>query len=247
MTLKEFFTTHNKVALAFSGGTDSAYLLCAGKKYGADVKPYFVKSEFQPTFELRDAREIARQIGIEVTVIELSLLDDRNICENPCDRCYLCKRKIFGALKSRANADGYFEIIDGTNASDDLKDRPGVRALEEYGVISPLLICGITKSQVRERSKKEGLFTWNKPSYSCLATRIGKGEEISEGKLQTIEKGEQILFESGFSDFRLRLKNGIAALELNEKDRALFDVKRDAVYGALHEIFDEITQGEWRK
>lgn len=247
MTLKDFFSEHKKVALAFSGGTDSAYLLYEGKKAGADVKPYFVKSEFQPEFELNDARNAAEYAGEELTVLHISVLREESIRRNPCDRCYFCKRKIFGLISERARDDGYFEIIDGTNASDDISDRPGVRALAEYGVLSPLRMCRITKSEVREQSRKAGLFTWNKPSYSCLATRIGKEEEISIDKLSKIEKGESALFKLGFSDFRLRLRNNTAVLEVNLKDGKLLDIKKDTVFKELYRIFDEVRVGDWRK
>ena len=149
MELKEFFRQCPRVALGFSGGVDSAYLLYAALEHGAQVKPYFVKTAFQPRFELEDARRLCAQLGVELTVLELDVLAVPCVAENPPDRCYHCKRALFGRLRRQALADGYTVLIDGTNASDDAGDRPGMRALGELSVRSPLRECGITKAQVR--------------------------------------------------------------------------------------------------
>lgn len=211
--LKSFFEKHNKLAIGFSGGADSAFLLCYGAKSGADIKPYYVKSAFQPEFELRDAKRLCDELGIELTVIELDVLCDTSISSNPQNRCYFCKHKIFSALKEQACADGYDVIIDGTNASDAYDDRPGMKAIRELSVLSPLRECGITKSELREKSRQAGIFTWNKPAYACLATRIPTGEEITAQKLKNIENAEYVLFDMGFTDFRVRTINGTAKLQ----------------------------------
>ena len=145
MTLKEFFLLNPRAALAFSGGADSAYLLWAACEAGADVRPYFVKSQFQPAFELEDALRLCRRLGLELRVIELDQLSCREIASNPPERCYYCKKRMFGALVSAAGAEGYSLIIDGTNASDSDDDRPGMRAIRELKVRSPLREAGITK------------------------------------------------------------------------------------------------------
>ena len=116
----------------------------------------------------------------------------------------------------RAAADGCTLVIDGTNASDEVSDRPGMRALQELSVRSPLRECGLTKSDVRERSKAAGLFTWSKPSYACLATRIPAGTAIAPEALAKIERGEDALFALGFTDFRIRLRGETALLQFNE-------------------------------
>ena len=170
MTLQEFFAAHPKVALGFSGGVDSSYLLYAAKQAGADVRPYFAKTQFQPEFELEDAKRLAELVDIELTILPYDVLPAAGF--NPPDRCYYCKTALFGALVARAKADGYDTIIDGTNASDDAGDRPGMKALQEMQVLSPLRLCGLTKQDIREKSKEAGLFTWDKPSYACLATRF---------------------------------------------------------------------------
>lgn len=247
MTLEEFFTGHKKVALAFSGGVDSALLFCVAKKYGVHFSAYFVHSEFQPTFEVDDVKKVAEYLDMPVKILNISVLDDEDIANNPQNRCYFCKRKIFGAICEQAKADGFDEVIDGTNASDDALDRPGMRALEEYGVLSPLRMCNLKKDDVREMSREERLFTWNKPSYSCLATRVCSGERITKEKLSKIENGEKILFDMGFSNFRLRVKGNTATLQLDEKDKGLYEDRKEKIIGKLSNMFDEIKLGEWRK
>ena len=141
--LRGFFSEHPRLALAFSGGTDSAYLLWAAKKCGCDVAAYCAKTAFQPEFELDDARRLADSIGAKLEFVPLDVLADDAVRLNPPDRCYLCKRRIFTALIARAHSDGYAEIIDGTNASDDAGDRPGMRALRELGVLSTNMLYHI--------------------------------------------------------------------------------------------------------
>ena len=141
MELRNFFRINNKAAVAFSGGVDSSYLLYAALQAGADVRAYYVRSQFQPTFEFEDACKIAESIGAEMRVIELDVLSDEKVRANPSDRCYFCKQHIMGEIIRAAASDGYDLVVDGTNASDDLSDRPGARALKELGVRSPLREC----------------------------------------------------------------------------------------------------------
>lgn len=238
MTLGEFFEQHPKVALGFSGGADSAYLLYAAIRCGADVRAYFVKSQFQPAFELEDARRLARQLNADMRIISCDALADATIAANPENRCYYCKQRIFGLLKQAAAEDGYTCIIDGTNASDQASDRPGMRALSEMEVLSPLRLCGLTKAEIRERSKEAGLFTWDKPSYACLATRIPTGEVITAEKLRRAEQGEQALMEMGFSDFRIRLYGGAARLQLPGEQMARAVEERGLICQRLKPYFD---------
>jgi len=213
MTLETFFKENPSVALGFSGGVDSSYLLYAGLRYGAKVKAYFVKSAFQPEFELKDACDLAEQINAEMQIIEIDILSDDRVLSNPPNRCYYCKKTIFGTLCKQAIEDGFSLIIDGTNASDDALDRPGMKALSELSVRSPLKECGITKNKVRQLSKDAGLFTWDKPSYACLATRIPSGNAITKELLERIEKAENALFSIGFTDFRVRVFHEAARLQ----------------------------------
>ena len=214
MTLKQFFQENPRCALGFSGGVDSAYLLYAGVKAGADIRPYFIKTAFQPAFELADARKLAAGLGVEVTVLELDALADPRVAANPADRCYFCKQNLFRTLKDRAIADGYPVLLDGTNASDEAGDRPGMRALAELSVRSPLRECGLTKAEIRARSREAGLFTWDKPAYACLATRVPAGETITADILARVEGAEDALFRLGYTDFRVRVFHSAARLQL---------------------------------
>ena len=214
MTLEQFFQENPRCALGFSGGVDSAYLLYAGVRAGADIRPYFIKTVFQPAFELADAKKLAAGLGAEVTVLELDALADPRVAANPADRCYFCKQNLFRTLKERAIADGYPVLLDGTNASDEAGDRPGMRALAELSVRSPLRECGLTKAEIRARSREAGLFTWDKPAYACLATRVPAGEAITAETLARVEGAEDALFRLGYTDFRVRVFHGAARLQL---------------------------------
>lgn len=205
MDLKDFFRENPKVALAFSGGVDSAYLLYAAVKSGASVRAYYVKSAFQPRFELEDARRLAGELGADMRILEEDVLADAQVASNPGDRCYHCKKMIFTAIIRAAAEDGFSVLMDGTNASDDAGDRPGMRALRELEVRSPLRECGLTKAEIRRLSKEAGLFTWDKPAYACLATRIPTGTVITEERLCRTERAESYLASIGLRDFRVRM------------------------------------------
>ena len=214
MDLEMFFSNHPSVALAFSGGVDSAYLLYAGLHYGATMKAYYVKSAFQPEFELEDARRLAKELNADMTVLLKDVLASAEVTANPADRCYHCKKVIFETIQTHAAEDGFSVLIDGTNASDDSSDRPGMKALVELSVRSPLREFGITKSEIRRLSKDAGLFTWNKPAYACLATRIPTGRPITKELLHKVESAEYILFSMGFSDFRVRVLEDTARIQV---------------------------------
>ena len=240
MELRDFFQECPKVALGFSGGVDSAYLLYAALDHGAQVRPYFIKTAFQPQFELEDARRLCAQLGVELTVVELDVLQIPGVAENPPDRCYHCKRALFGRLRQQAQADGYTVLIDGTNASDDAGDRPGMRALGELSVRSPLRECGITKAQVRALSKEAGLFTWDKPAYACLATRVPTGEAVTPETLRKVEAAEEALFSLGYSDLRVRVFHGAARLQLPGQQLERAAKERERILQALAPWFDTV-------
>lgn len=240
MELRDFFQECPKVALGFSGGVDSAYLLYAALDHDAQVRPYFIKTAFQPQFELEDARRLCAQLGVELTVLELDVLQIPGVAENPPDRCYHCKRALFGRLRQQAQADGYTVLIDGTNASDDAGDRPGMRALGELSVRSPLRECGITKAQVRALSKEAGLFTWDKPAYACLATRVPTGEAVTPETLRKVEAAEEALFSLGYSDLRVRVFHGAARLQLPGQQLEQAAKEREAISQALAPWFDTV-------
>ena len=241
MELKDFFTQHPRVALAFSGGVDSSYLLYAGLKWAEKLGVYYVKSPFQPEFEYRDALRLTRELGAEVTVLTADPLSDPLVAANPANRCYYCKKVIMSTIKAAAVRDGFDLIIDGTNASDDISDRPGYKALGEEGVLSPLRICGITKARLRELSKEAGLFTWSKPAYACLATRIPTGEAITAEKLHAVEQSEDALFRMGFTDFRVRTKDGAAKLQFIAEQHGTAAQRLDEIKTALAPYYSEVS------
>lgn len=240
MTLQEFFTEHPKAALGFSGGVDSSYLLWAAVNAGADIAPYYIQTAFQPAFELEDAQRLCAQIGVKLNVIRLDALADPRVAANPSNRCYYCKVGLFGALRARAKADGYDLLLDGTNASDDAGDRPGMKALREMEVRSPLRECGLTKAMIRQESRKAGLFTWDKPAYACLATRVPTGRTITSELLRRVEGAETALFALGFTDFRVRLYDEAARLQLAEGQLAKAVEQRQAIRQALAPWFDVV-------
>lgn len=241
MELKEFFKKNPKVALGFSGGVDSSYLLYAGKKYSADIKAYYIQTQFQPEFELKDALDIATQMGVDFEIVEYDSLQNEDVVANDENRCYYCKQKIFGKIVEKALEDGYTTIVDGTNASDDEAERPGMRVLKEMNVLSPIKLCNLSKEDVRRLSKKAGLQTWNKPSYSCLATRIKTGEELTAEKLKNIEAGEMALMKLGFEDFRLRLSRGEAKLQVKAEQMLMVFDKKEEIKVALNNLFNHIV------
>lgn len=214
MTIQEFFQEHPDCAVAFSGGVDSAWLLHEAARYARRVTAYFAQTPFQPAFELRDAQETARQLGVELRVLPYDVLAEPQVAANPTDRCYYCKRALFSRLLHAAADAGYTLVLDGSNASDDASDRPGMRALRQLQVRSPLRECGVTKSEIRRQAREAGLAVWNKPSYACLATRVPAGTAITHEMLQRVERGESALMDMGFSDFRLRLRGEEALLQV---------------------------------
>lgn len=238
--LRAFFEAHPRPALAFSGGVDSAYLLYAARVCGCDVEAFYIQTAFQPEFERRDALRLAEQLCVPVHIVPLDVLAVDAVRTNPADRCYYCKRTLFTALIDAARTRGCDAVMDGTNASDDAADRPGMQALAELNVLSPLRLCGITKAQVRDYSRRAGLFTWNKPAYACLATRIPTGTPITGEALRRVEGAERALFEMGFSDFRVRLFHGAARLQLPAGQMADAIGRREALREALAPWFDAV-------
>ena len=240
MTLKEFFDEHPRAALAFSGGVDSSYLLYAAMQAGAQVRAYYVKTAFQPEFELEDAKRLAEGLGADMRLLRADALADPQVAANPADRCYYCKKNIFGTILQAAPEDGFSLVLDGTNASDDAGDRPGMRALRELEVRSPLRECGLTKARIRELSREAGLFTWDKPAYACLATRIPAGERITPEKLAAAEAAEGFLMAKGFRDLRVRRLDGAARIQVpaGQLERVL--AERKAILEELKKYYSAV-------
>lgn len=241
MTLQDFFTAHPKAALAFSGGVDSAYLLYAGLQAGADLKPYYVKSQFQPQFEYEDAMRLCSELGVEPRVLRLDALRSEDVVRNGADRCYHCKINIMSTILRAAEEDGYPLLLDGTNASDDAGDRPGMRALRELEILSPLRLCGLTKPEIRRLSREAGLFTWDKPAYACLATRVKTGELITNERLEAIEESEDYLFSRGYTDFRVRTSGKAALLQFPADQIARAKAEEREIAERLGSFFETVS------
>ena len=240
MELERFFAENPRAAVAFSGGADSAYLLYAAVKAGANVKAYYVKTAFQPQFELEDAKKLAGELGTPMQVLPLDILCDQTVMANPPDRCYHCKKRIFSAIRAAAAQDGFSVLLDGTNASDDAGDRPGIRALKELSVRSPLREAGLTKAEIRRLSKEAGLFTHDKPAYACLATRIPTGETITAEKLCRTEWAETYLAGLGLRDFRVRTMGNTAKLQVRASDLNLVVTHREQITAELGKAYEGV-------
>lgn len=240
MTLSDFFSHQPRAALGLSGGVDSAYLLSAALACGAEVRPYFIKTAFQPDFELEDARAVCQRLGVELTVLEGDVLSCAQVAENSPRRCYHCKRLIFGLLAEQAGRDGFSLLLDGTNASDDAGDRPGMQALRELSVRSPLRECGLTKPEIRRLAREAGLPCWDKPAYACLATRIPTGEAITVGKLEKTQKSDAYLMSLGLRDFRVRWHHGCARLQVAGEELPLLLRHREEILAALGREYEAV-------
>lgn len=241
MELKQFFEQCPEAAIAFSGGVDSAFLLYAAKKYAGRIKAYYVKTAFQPAFELEDARRLAQELGAEMEILDVDILCHPEIVSNPSNRCYHCKRELFTQILQAAKRDGFSVLLDGTNASDEASDRPGMRALAELSVRSPLRECALTKNMIRDLSREAGLFTHDKPAYACLATRIPTGEDITPEKLRRTEAVEGFLSALGFRDFRVRSVGDMAKLQVRETDLPLILMHRGIILTELKKYYSGVT------
>lgn len=219
---------------------DSSYLLYSAIKCGADIRAYYVRTAFQPQFEFNDAMRVADLLKADVKVIDADILSVPHVAENPDNRCYYCKSAIFETIRRCAVQDGRTKIIDGTNASDDTAERPGMKALNEIGVRSPLLECGLTKAMIRELSKRAGLPTWNKLAYSCLATRIPAGTAVTKELLAKIEGAEEALYQLSFSGFRVRVFGGAARLQFAESEMAEAFERHAEIKHGVGRFFDTV-------
>jgi uncharacterized protein len=235
-----------RAAVAFSGGVDSALLLklCADMLGAGNVLALTAVSELNPARELNSARRIAEYCGVRLMEARISVLEAPEVASNPRDRCYHCKKAIFGRLLEIAQNEGFFTLLDGSNASDRGDYRPGKKAAAELGVLSPFDLADITKAEIRAKSKELGLPNWNAPAAACLATRIPTGTPLTAEALLRVEKAEDALIALGFPGCRVRLHGNIARIEAPREDveKIANDLARLRIVEALKFIgFDFIT------
>ena len=198
--------------VGFSGGLDSSFLIHrAGLLKDVRFTAVTIHTEYVPEREIRESKAFSSKYKINHVVIEVPFPDE--VRNNPSDRCYLCKKTLFGKIVEYARNNGYRYVADGTNADDKNDFRPGLRALSEMGIRSPLAEAGLSKKEIRELAHNAGFPFWNKPALSCLLTRIPHNKEISEDMLRMIEKAEDHLIEKGYPGTRVRMHDDIARIE----------------------------------
>ncbi|MFR3115459.1 MAG: ATP-dependent sacrificial sulfur transferase LarE [Dialister sp.] len=225
------------LAIAFSGGVDSTYLLHKAALAGKEkVTALIMKTPSVPERELDEAVAFCKSRGISFFVLPADPFSAAGFRENGRDRCYICKHFLFSALLEKAKEEGIPFVADGTNADDRKEFRPGLRALKELDIRSPLAEAGLTKKEIRELSEKEGLPTWNKPSFSCLATRFPYGEELTVEKLRRTEAAENLLAELGFTQRRVRVHGNLARIEVLPAEIPLLLERRDMISSRLEEL-----------
>lgn len=218
--LKALLHEMTPAVLAFSGGVDSSLLLrAAAEVMGPGLIAVTAVSETYPAGELSGAKEFARSLGTTHRILPTNELAHEDFVRNPPDRCYYCKKELFGKLKRIAADEGIPSIIDGSNTDDLMDHRPGSRAAREYGVRSPLIEAGLSKSDVRQLARGLHLSVWDKPSLACLSSRIPYGTRITPAILRTVQTAEDLLRAHGFRQVRVRHHGDTARIEI---DRAEF-------------------------
>ena len=236
-TLQHNLRAYGRLAVAFSGGVDSTFLLKAAHDVlGDNVIAVTARSCSFPERELREAQRFCEAEGVRQLVIDSEEMEIEGFRHNPRNRCYLCKRALFEKMGAAAAGLGIAAIAEGSNLDDEGDYRPGMIAIRELGVKSPLREAGLTKADIRALSRELGLPTWDKQSFACLSSRFVYGEEITPEKLGMVDQAEQLLLDLGFRQVRVRIHGTIARIELQpeEMDRFLEENRRHRLAEQLH-------------
>ena len=235
--------SYNHLAVAFSGGVDSTFLIkVAVDLLGGNAIAITVNAPYIANWELAEARALTEQYGIKHLFIETDIPEE--IRYNPVDRCYLCKSKVFTTIKRHAEKLGIMTVADGSNADDTKDYRPGMRALSELDIKSPLLECDITKDEIRQWSKLLALETWDKPAYACLLTRLPYGTIVDMEALRMIEAAEAYLIERNIRAVRVRKHESMARIEIEKSELPkIFDVTlmSEIALALKHIGFEHVT------
>lgn len=219
LRLQETIRGYGTLAVAFSGGVDSCFLLhVAHETLGERALALTVDSVFIPRDEILEAESFCRERGIRQQILRMDPLAIPGVAANPPDRCYLCKSTIFSLMRQEAERAGCAALADGSNADDVGDYRPGMRALRELGIRSPLMEAGLGKSEIRALSREMGLPCWDKPSAACLASRVAYGETLTVEKLRAVEKAEELLHTLGIRQCRVRVHGKTARIEVPPAD-----------------------------
>lgn len=221
--LKRIIKECRRVAVAFSGGVDSTLLLYAAKDaLGEDAIAITVSAQFVSEREGYEAVEFCDEIGVKQIIAKVDGLAIEGFAENPPERCYICKKALFKKILEIAENEGIQAVLEGSNLDDDGDYRPGMKALSELGIRSPLKEAGLTKDDIRNISKELGLPTWDKPSFACLASRFVYGERITREKLKMVDEAEKLLVAIGLKQFRVRMHGeDLARIEVPNDDSSL--------------------------
>lgn len=221
--LKEYLASLKSVAVAFSGGVDSSFLLHAAREaLGDQVIAVTASSYLVPDQEVEESKLFCSSENVRQIIVKSEQLKINGFAGNPPNRCYLCKRELLNTIRTVAEREGMQEIVEGSNLDDEGDYRPGMTAVTEMDVKSPLRYIGFYKNEIRILSREFSLPTWDKPSFACLASRFPYGEEISEKKLHMVGDAEILLRELGFRQFRVRIHGTVARIELEPQDFSRF-------------------------